>query len=140
MSTTQLREHPPDTSISERRLIAAAAAGDRAAQDELLVLYEPLVRRVVRDLFLPGGEREDLAQVARLGVIVAARDWDPARRVPFRCFAKLCMTRELRMALIAARAHKHQVLTTACQLDRPLGPRPPRSRVIAARRASRPRT
>jgi RNA polymerase sporulation-specific sigma factor len=117
----QCRQPPPDTPSWERRLVRDAAAGDHDAQHQLLALYEPMVRRIVRGLFLPGGEREDLAQEARLGILDAARVWDPTRRVPFRCFARLCAEREARMAVNAARAHKHQVLTTAYSLERRVG-------------------
>ena len=49
-------------------LLRAAQRGDRAAQDELVRQYEPLVRSVVRRLRLPADcEREDLEQEARIG-------------------------------------------------------------------------
>lgn len=105
------------TPLHERRLIERAKRGDRAAQTELVELYEPLVRRISRSLYLPGGEREDLAQCARLGVLDAARSWDPSRRVPFRAFAWLCAVREARMAVSSARAGKHQALNGAVPLD-----------------------
>jgi hypothetical protein len=71
------------TTIWERRLIRAARRGDAASQARLLSIYEPMVRRIARTLYLPGGDRDDLAQEARVGVIDAARTWDPARGVPF---------------------------------------------------------
>jgi RNA polymerase sporulation-specific sigma factor len=118
MSTTERRQPPPDTPSWERRLISAAAGGDREAQHRLLVLYEPMVRYIVRGLYLPGGEREDLAQEARVGLFEAARDWDPAHHVPFRCFAWLCAASQVRMAVTAANTHKHLLLTTACSMQR----------------------
>jgi RNA polymerase sigma-H factor len=60
--------------------------------------------------YLPGGETDDLAQCARLGILDAIRAWDPERRVPFRSFAWLCAAREARMAVNSARAGKHQPL------------------------------
>jgi RNA polymerase sporulation-specific sigma factor len=112
----RIRARP--TTISERRLIRAARRGDAAAQARLLALYEPMVRRIARRLDLLGGERDDLAQEARVGVVDAARTWDPGRGVPFRNFAWLCATREVGMAVSAARAGKHQILTAACSLER----------------------
>jgi RNA polymerase sporulation-specific sigma factor len=102
----------------ERRLIRAAKRGDHAAESQLLALYEPMVRCITAALYLPGGERDDLDQEARVGIVQAVRDWDPERRVPFRCFAWLCAVREARMAVNAARARKHQPLNSA----RPLHP------------------
>ena len=63
--------------------------------------------------FMPGGESDDLAQHARLGVVYALRAWDPCRRVPFSSLAWLCAVRETRRAANAARAGKHQPLNGA---------------------------
>ena len=107
------------TTIWERRLIRAARARDARRAGTLLALYEPMVRRIARMLYLPGGDRDDLAQEAR-----ARRDrcgcagGTRARGVPFSNFARLCAVREARMAVTAARARKHQVLTTAYPLER----------------------
>jgi RNA polymerase sporulation-specific sigma factor len=113
MSTSDEKGLPTPTSIAERRLIRAAKRGDRSAQAELLRRYEPLVRHIARALYLPGGETDDLAQCARLGIVDAMRAWDPKRGVPFRSFAWLCATREARMAVNSARAGKHQPLNSA---------------------------
>ncbi len=115
------RGPPAPTPIWEKRLIRAARRGDRAAEARLLDLYEPLVRRITRTLHLPGGEREDLAQEARLGILDAIRAWDQDRRVPFKSFAWLCAVREARMAVNTARAGKHQPLNGARTLHRVAG-------------------
>jgi RNA polymerase sporulation-specific sigma factor len=118
MVSTGGRRYPPGpTPLWERRLIERAKRGDRVAQAELLERYEPLVRRIARSLYLPGGDRDDLAQCARLGILDAARSWDPARRVPFRAFVWLCAVREARMAVNSARSGKHQALNSARPLD-----------------------
>jgi RNA polymerase sporulation-specific sigma factor len=109
---------PSRTPVWERRLIRAAKRGDHAAETHLLALYEPMVRCITAALYMPGGERDDLDQEARIGILQAIRDWDPERRVPFRNFAWLCAVREARMAVNAARARKHQPLNGA----RPLHP------------------
>jgi len=80
-----------------------------------------MVRHIARRFFLPGGDREDLAQEARWGVTEAMRTWDGTRGVPFSSFAWLCATREARMAVSAATASKHRVLTAAQSLDRTNG-------------------
>ena len=87
------------TAIWERRLIRDAQRGDRAAEARLLELYEPMARYIAMTHFMPGGERDDLAQHARLGVLCAIHAWDPRRRVPFSSFAWLCAVRETRMAV-----------------------------------------
>jgi RNA polymerase sporulation-specific sigma factor len=103
-------------------VILAARRGDAAAQARVLSQYEPMMRLIARRLYLPGGEPDDLAQEARMGLVDAMRRWDPARGVPFSNFAWLCATREARSAVQAARAHKHRPLTTAASLDQAEAP------------------
>jgi RNA polymerase sporulation-specific sigma factor len=118
MTVSDGKRRPAPTALWERRLIRAAKRGDRAAQTRLLALYEPLVQRVARRFYLQGGEREDLAQHARIGVLDAVRSWDPARPVPFQAFAWLCAFREVGMAVEAGCARKHQPLNQARPLHR----------------------
>src|SRR4051794_33372709 len=110
------RPRPLPTSDRERRLILAARRGDATAQTRVVIQYEPMMRLIARRLYLPTAEHEDLAQEARVGLLDAVRTWDPDRGVPFSNFAWLCATREARTAVKAARAHKHQPLTTAASL------------------------
>jgi len=111
------RTLPPTTTRAERRLILAARRGDATAQTRVCSQYEPMMRLIARRLYLPGGEPDDLAQEARVGLVEAVQTWDPTRGVPFSNFAWLCATREARSAINAARAHKHQLLTTAASLE-----------------------
>jgi RNA polymerase sporulation-specific sigma factor len=102
-----------------RRLLEAAQRGELGAQEELVRRYEPLVQRVVWKLRLPRGcDREDLAQEARVGLLAAIRAWRPERG-PFPAFADRCVTNQALLALQAACAHKHQVLSLAVSLDSP---------------------
>jgi RNA polymerase sporulation-specific sigma factor len=102
-----------------RRLIDAAQRGDRGAQQELVCRFDPLIQRVVWKLRLPQGcEREDLAQEARIGLLAAIRAWRPDRG-PFPAFADRCATNQALLALQAACAQKHQILSLAVSLDSP---------------------
>jgi RNA polymerase sporulation-specific sigma factor len=105
---------------SARDLLEAAQRGDLGAQEELVRRYDPLAQRVVWKLRLPPGcDREDLAQEARVGLLSAIRAWRPERG-PFPAFADRCVTNQALLALKAACAHKHQVLSLALALDAPL--------------------
>ena len=100
-------------------LLEAAQHGDLDALEQLARLYEPLVQRVVWKLKLPlGCEREDLAQEARVGLLAAIRAWRPERG-PFPAFADRCVSNQALLALEAAAAQKHQVLSHAIPLDAP---------------------
>ena len=76
-----------------------------------------MMRLIARRLYLPGGDHDDLAQEARIGLLDAVRTWDAERGVPFSNFAWLCATREARTAVDAARSTKHHLLTTATPLE-----------------------
>ena len=104
---------------ARNRLLEAAQHGDLDALEQLARLYEPLVQRVVWKLKLPlGCEREDLAQEARVGLLAAIRAWRPERG-PFPAFADRCVSNQALLALEAAAAQKHQVLSRAIPLDAP---------------------
>jgi len=106
-----------DRGAASPRLLEAAQHGDLDALEQLARLYEPLVQRVVWKLKLPlGCEREDLAQEARVGLLAAIRAWRPERG-PFPAFADRCVSNQALLALQAAAAHKHQVLSRAIRLD-----------------------
>src|SRR3954468_4771628 len=107
------RRLPPPTTDSERRVILAARRGDATAQARILAQYEPMMRLIARRLYLPGGEPDDIAQEARMGLLDALRCWDPARGMPFSDFAWLCATREARNAVKTACTTKHHLLTKA---------------------------
>jgi RNA polymerase sigma factor (sigma-70 family) len=104
---------PSNTGAGWRRLIDAAQRGERSAQQELVCRFEPLVQRVVWKL-----DREDLAQEARVGLLAAIRAWR-SDRGPFPAFADRCVTNQALLAVQAACARKHQVLSLAASLDSP---------------------
>ena len=89
------RRLPRPTTGSERRLILAARRGDATAQARVLSQYEPMMRLIARRLYLPGGEHDDLAQEARVGLVDAMRTWDPAPRRPVQ---------QLRLAVLHPRS------------------------------------
>jgi RNA polymerase sporulation-specific sigma factor len=126
------------TNAARERLVHTAQRGDKDALEQLTVYYEPLVQRVVWQLKLPPGcERDDIAQEARVGLLAAIRAWQPERG-PFGAFADRCVSNQALLALQAASARKHQLLSRAISLDKPQdpreGPAPPLLDKLVARR------
>lgn len=75
------------------------------------------VNPVVWDLHPPpGGECEDLAQEARIGLLAAIRARQP-QRGPFPAFAARCVRNQALPAVKAAAQRKHQFLTRAISLN-----------------------
>src|SRR5262249_49780835 len=66
-----------------------------AEEEALLKQWEPLARYLAQR-FAKTAEREDLEQVARLGLLRAARRFDPAQGVLFRTYAAQTIVGQLR--------------------------------------------
>jgi RNA polymerase sigma-B factor len=63
--------------------------------DGLVSVHHYLCRRAARKFWRPGLERCDLEQVAAVGLIKAARRFDPSVRTPFEAFAWMTILGEL---------------------------------------------
>jgi RNA polymerase sporulation-specific sigma factor len=102
---------------SPRWLIEAAQRGDRHAQHQLLAHYEPLVRRIARELKPPPHlTRDDLAQEARIGLLAAIGAWCPERG-PFPPFGHRCASNQALLAVQAGFSRKHEPLNRAISLE-----------------------
>ena len=53
---------------TDEQLVLKAQAGDKQAEEELLLRYRNLVRYCARKFFLVGGETEDLIQEGMMGL------------------------------------------------------------------------
>lgn len=94
-------------------LALRARAGDAGALAELVARLEGVVKLSTRGLWLAaGGDREDLMQEARLGIIRAVATWRPERR-RFLSFAFFCVRRQVAASLRDHGRRKHRVLTDA---------------------------
>src|SRR4051812_48415910 len=71
------------------------ATHDPAARDELVRRYLPLVRHLA-SRYEARAEREDLEQVAAMGLLKAIERYEPERRVAFASFAAPTISGELK--------------------------------------------
>ena len=69
---------------------------DRAVRDALVIEHLPLARQLAQWYAGRGQAPEDLDQVARLGLVLAASRYDPAHGTPFPSFAVPTILGELR--------------------------------------------
>lgn len=84
----ELGERPRLPATTERRLVAAAQAGDRRAREELVEAYLPLIAGVAR--VYRGSEtitRVELMQEGVVGLLRALERYDPALGTPFWGYA-----------------------------------------------------
>src|SRR5438067_1008650 len=84
-------------------LARRAAAGDADARERLVMELMPAADRVARRFASTQHPREDLAQVAGIGLLKAIERYDPAREASFATYAQALMTGEVRRHLRDAR-------------------------------------
>ena len=106
-----------NAAASDEELAARARQGDAAAETLLLEKYKPLVRSRARELFLAGGDREDLIQEGMLGLLKAVRSYDPKREASFGTYARVVVSRQIYSALAAAQRQKHQALNQSVSME-----------------------
>ena len=95
---------------TDEELIEMFRAGDTDVDEYLLEKYKPLVRKKTKDLFLAGGEIEDLVQEGMIGLFKAMRDFNPEKNASFFSFAELCISRQIYTALEASNREKNMPL------------------------------
>ncbi len=105
------------TERSDSELAELAKAGDRAAEEALVVRFGRVVRACARPLFLMGGDSEDLVQEGMVGLLAAIREYDSERKVSFRAYAEVCIRNRLLSAVKAASRDKHTPLNSYVPLD-----------------------
>ncbi|WP_229776295.1 sigma-70 family RNA polymerase sigma factor [Alicyclobacillus cellulosilyticus] len=111
---------PPELdALSDEALVAAAQAGDAEALSCMFARYRDFICSKARMYFLAGANFEDLVQEAMIGFYESIRDYRPGR-LPFRSFARLCITRQIIEAVKVFSSRKHAPLNDALSLDAPL--------------------
>lgn len=98
--------------MTDFELIIAAKA-DPDAADRFIRQMEPLAMAACRDLYLAGGDQDDLEQEARIAILKAIRTFDPDRSGPVGGYVWMCVRRSLYSALKVSRSQKREVLTNA---------------------------
>lgn len=104
---------------SDEALCAAAAAGDRRAEEALVTRYHRLVRVITRPYFLAGGDSDDLIQEGMMGLIKAVREFNCSKEASFRTFAEVCIRNRVFSALRAAAREKHSPLNQSISFETP---------------------
>jgi RNA polymerase sporulation-specific sigma factor len=103
--------------MADNQVVELAQTGDQEATEYLLHKYSGLVRAKLKSYFLLGAEKEDLHQVGMLGLWEAVMDFRCDKEVSFRCFAQMCVQRELITAIKAATRQRQLPLNSSLSLD-----------------------
>lgn len=98
-------------------LLQRTRLGDRAAQEDLVRKYTPLVRYIVRNYYARFLEFDDLMQEGLIGLLHAIREYDGDRfDVKFSSFAYICIIRKVYNVIKHTNGTKHRVLNDAVSL------------------------
>lgn len=109
---------------NDEDLVVLSNKGDDRAQEEIITRYEKLVRHVAKDLFLPGGDQEDLVQEGLLGLVSAMKDYKPGSNKNFKQFAVLAAKRNMLDAIDAANTQRNAPLNQADDYETALSNKP----------------
>ncbi len=93
--------------LSDEVLIEKLRAGESEITDFIMNKYKTLVRKKAKEMFLLGGENEDLIQEGMIGLFKAIRDYETSKEISFEKFANLCVSRQMYTAIEASRRKKH---------------------------------
>lgn len=102
---------------SDEELIRLLREGNSEVEEYLMNKYKNLVKSKARQLYLAGGDRDDLLQEGMWGLFKAIREYRPDREAAFFTFAELCITRQMYSAISSAQAKKNSILNESMSLS-----------------------
>ena len=102
--------------LTDEELAILAGERDDQAFDELYYRYAKTVRHMCRNLFLIGGEPEDLLQEGYAGLFKAVQTFDKEKG-NFMNFARLCISKKIANKIDNSNAKKNEALSTAVSIE-----------------------
>jgi len=102
-------------------IVRKAKKGDKRSFNFLLKLVEPDLKKIASHFFILGGDRDDVLQELRLGVVKAVNSYDPTKDTTFKNFCvNLVCKRHLATAISSAKRMKNSILNDSISLDAPI--------------------
>ncbi len=102
--------------LTDEELLERFHNGEQEIMDYILNKYKNLVRKRAKDMYLIGGEGDDLIQEGMIGLFKAVRDYRSDKDTSFFTFADLCISRQIYTAIQASNRMKHMPLNTYISL------------------------
>ncbi len=97
----------------EKKYVLLAKSGDNEALEKLFAKYKNDILRNGKNLFIKGGDIDDLLQEGYIGLIKAIKSYDETRGVSFSTFANLCIKRQIITAIKSSTSNKNQKLNSS---------------------------
>ncbi|MGL5000699.1 MAG: sigma-70 family RNA polymerase sigma factor [Cetobacterium sp.] len=93
--------------------VMLAKTGDNEAIEKVFLKYKNDILRNSRNLFIKGGDVDDLLQEGYIGLLKAIKSYDNTREVCFSTFANLCIKRQIITAVKSSNSNKNLKLNTS---------------------------
>ncbi|MGL4904303.1 MAG: sigma-70 family RNA polymerase sigma factor [Cetobacterium sp.] len=97
----------------DTRDVMLAKNGDSEAIEKVFLRYKNDILRNSRNLYIKGGDVDDLLQEGYIGLIKAIKSYDDSREVCFSTFANLCIKRQIITAVKSSNSNKNLILNTS---------------------------
>lgn len=104
----------------EYEIVLKANQGDTIALEYIITKYKNFVKSKAKSYFLVGADKEDIIQEGMIGLYKAIRDFDGSKTNSFKCFAEICITRQIITAIKTATRQKHIPLNSYVSLNKPI--------------------
>ena len=102
--------------MADETLIRKLREGETEIADFIVDKYKFIVRKKAKQMFLLGGENDDLIQEGMIGLFKAIRDYDLEQQMSFSSFADLCVSRQMYTAIKLSQRQKHMPLNSYVSL------------------------
>lgn len=106
-----------NTQDQERAMLEAARSGNDEALNQIIQHYEPEVRMIACNYFLPRADYDDLLQEGRIAIYRAVLSYDTDLNIPFLHFLRMVIKRKLIDSLRKYTRQKHINLNDAFSLN-----------------------
>ena len=104
----------------EYNIVLKASNGDKIALEYIITKYKNFVKAKAKSYFLVGADKDDIIQEGMIGLYKAVRDFDGSKTNSFKCFAEICITRQIITAIKTATRQKHIPLNSYVSLNKPI--------------------
>lgn len=100
--------------------IENAKKGDEDSLNRIFSYLDIPIKGMAKKYYLPGGDKDDVMQVARIGIYEGIKSFNKDKNSNPRVFLKLCAERNLKDMMKSMSRDKHKTLDVAYSLDAPL--------------------
>ena len=97
-------------------LIQKAKQGNNEAVNEIFESFNKLIYFSARNYFIIGGDKEDILQEARIGLLKAITYYNLDKKASFKTFATLCIKRHLITVVKKSFTGKNKILNFALSI------------------------